>query len=404
MHPTIPKRARVVALCFGVLALLFGMGILMWPGGRRGGGDDGGPAPPGGATGGGSAATKDAHHGSLGAKRDPDGVIPISSLRDTKGLAALIKRKITPSQAAQVLSSLEGEVANIDERALIAASVIAGLCSGGHAGEAWDLISEAPGLVRESQLASWFINNQLPIGEAVERFNLLTDGKDREKALQHMFVNRANDLPGFDPDVLKLRSDTEKRLFGDSIVTMIGEQRLASDLEPTKALLDKSVSLASSGAIPIASSVRALAAAGSGTGFDQWRIIQNAKESLLTRDLEELMKPVAANIVAEDAAKALGMLTSDPSTRYSYAVLNAGMKKYYSIAPDAANKWVTDNIDRIDAATAQRMMVIVAQEATRNNEYDTAQQWAARILNEDVRHELEEQIRQHEAGNRGESR
>ncbi len=318
----------------------------------------------------------------------------VNLLRDPAYLSSVCGKGLTPEIASKYLVALDQEISNIDERSRIASSLIAGLCFNGFSRDAWDLIQALPGQLRRSELRAWFFNSELNLGEVIGCFQTLTEGEDRKAALTVMFNRRMEDYLTFSPSDLKLRSDEEKVWLGLSVVGLVGSQSPGDSisLEP---LLGKTMELAVAGAIPISFCVNAFVNVDGSTGVAQFDMLMKQRDNLTEKDFDSLVKPIVGNYIAADPRSGMDRLASDPATRYSFAALNAGLSKYYSISAAEANSWVAERVDSLDKATAQRIIYIVAQEAARSNEYETAAKWSAQLLNPDVRSELEEQIQKH---------
>lgn len=295
-----------------------------------------------------------------------------SSLMDAETAAELLRR------AAQ---EIEGQ----QDRAFVMSSIISALCKSGNAEAAWSLIEKEEGLVRELQLGSFFLTSTESSDLLFKKLGTLGTEKERTQALHALALTRPFDFLNAGPDDIKVASKQEWTMASAGIAAHLSEM---DDPVESRRILEASFAFTASHGWDLTNLLRILEKSKNVTPFEQWDIAKKPLKGLADADRERVLKLVAPEMVSSNTDDAMRKICTDPSTKYSYPVLSSAVARMYANSPAEANTWLTANLDGLDPATGQRIISCVAQEAIRSGEFSTAEQWAGRILNADVRSEL----------------
>lgn len=121
-------------------------------------------------------------------------------------------------------------------------------------------------------------------------------------------------------------------------------------------------------------------------------MLQRVVKSNSNIDLEVALASAAVNLVKNDFSSGMNTILSNDKAKYSSSILNKAVIAMFDMDSQQANEWVSGNINKIDPASAQRVIASVAQVAIRDGDYENAQLWANQLLNQEVRAQLIKQI------------
>ncbi len=299
---------------------------------------------------------------------------------------------MTPEMARTLLEKVKAENKDINERAILCASILHSLSKNGHVEEAWNLLEESPGTVRSMEIGILFQTDKLPLDTLLSRLGELTDPDDRTNAVRGILVSRPSEIANLDFSKIPIETADQKQAAFGAIVMAMQKFAQDKDIAATEAVFVKVIELAKSGKIEIAQLGRALDYEYGMDPFRKWQILGGMKEGFNPPDAERFLAQSVPGMVRADLDKAMKLVCSDPQSRYSVPILNRAVTTMYQVDPEQANAWVTANLSSIDPATGQRVIFSVGQAAIRSGEFATARQWADRLLNAKVKQGLLEQI------------
>jgi hypothetical protein len=305
----------------------------------------------------------------------------------------LAHTKMTPIDAQKLLERIKAEITSTTDRAKLSCCVLRALCAQGYSTEAWALIDQNPGVLRDMEIGTVFLTSKETLDSLVHRLNELSDPKERSQALQGIIHSRPLEIINLDFGSITLGSTSEKNAVAQAIATMIaGYPGSPPDPATSRLLLEKSIDLLKTHNLDAVQLAIILDQDTVNNVYDQWKLLAEIKDSVTPKELERLQSTVVPNMIASDADRSMALICSDPSTKYSVPILSRAVEKMYNDDPQNANTWITTNLPTLDPRTGQRIIGCVAQVAIRSGEYNTAQQWANQLLNPDVKKQVVGQI------------
>lgn len=334
----------------------------------------------------------------------PSETNPIS-FEDAKKIA---QSRLDPEMARLLLARAAVEVKNINERAKISSVILMALCQQGYSTEAWNLIDQSQGAVRSIEIGAFFRYDNSPLNQLLQKVKSFSDPLDRMNAWGGLLGARPMEVANLEASEFIVGSPEEKNVLTAHILTAMKggttsqSATTSSDYNTAKALLDKSIDLVKIHALDVGHLARILNNDNVSDAFYQWDRVRSLIdgppiEGIAKNDLESLNAAVIPNMINSDPNRAMDLICSTQSTKYSYPILSTAIKEYYRASPDEANAWIIGHLDTIDPATSQRIISVVAQEANRNMEFETSRKWANRILNAEVRQQLLDQVAERES-------
>jgi hypothetical protein len=330
-------------------------------------------------------------------KRAPNENVVSAILESTQKLTGKQREELrhsllNPEQAQALLSKVD--ITNINERGMLSRIVFEALCKSGYSAEAWELVDANAGSVRETQLGTMFAFSKEPVGTLLAHFKQLTEPNERTVAI-HGIISNEYDLINFDYRKLELESAADKNALGQALSVKISGTMGSGSSDPDRSrlLLEKSISLVKEGILDAGQLDAILVRDQSFDVYDKWKLLDGVQGSVKPNELEAIQSKLVPYMIESDMARALELITTEQSTKYSVPVLTRAIKRAYSIDPAQSNAWVLNNLATIDPATGQRLIFGIGQVAIANNELQTAQQWADRLLNPGVKQQLLEQIK-----------
>ncbi|RYD49037.1 MAG: hypothetical protein EOP85_02365 [Verrucomicrobiaceae bacterium] len=291
-----------------------------------------------------------------------------------------------------MLAKVKAENKDIGERALLCACILHALSESGHVDEAWKLLEESPGSVRVMEIGMLFQTDKLPLETLLTRLRELTDPDDRTNAIRAILSSRSASIAQLDFNTFPLESESDQRAAFGAFVSVLHGAAGEKDVATSEAVLGKLVDLVGTGKIDGKHLYVVLDGDYGVDPFRKWEMLRPVEGGMSPADSERFRVQGVTSMVRADMDKAMELLCSDPQSRYSVPILNKAISTIYQLDPAHANKWMTENLSRIDPATGQRVIVSVGQAAIRSGELATARQWAEHLLNPGVKEQLLKQI------------
>ena len=308
-------------------------------------------------------------------------------------LIMLESAPMTPELAEALLARVKSEKKNIEERANLSGFILTFLCKKGYASEAWTMLEDGPGIVRNAQILALFRGDTGKLDPLLSRLEALNDPEERAMAIGSIAQSRLLELKETNFDQISVTTDRERRAIQTGILFALVESKGNGDAGKSEELVRAALELSKTGKIDANNISIILRGTFSGEPFKKWEILEDAGAGLPPAAAERVLSETVPEMVTSDMTKAMQILTTSNASKYSVPILSSAISTMYKNAPDQANEWVLKNLASIDPATGQRVIFRVAQVAIKNGEIDTAKQWSDRLLNPGVKQQLLDQIK-----------
>ncbi len=340
-------------------------------------------------------ATRDARRFPLpGGGDSGDSGIHAESRLSVQDVPKLSRSPMTPELARILLDRARNEVKDIRHRAAISSAILSALCAQGKVSEAWNLVEPGRGSVREAGIGAVFGSTDGSTDFLIGKLEALTEPRDRSRALEGLIRSRPAEIATLDFGGISLNSAAERRAVAAALTAAINQQSRtgAGDPEIVKGLLGKSVELFKD------EKIGATALSGIFNGMDvkdpfhSWKLIAGLAETVEQEDLELLYRGTVQTMIRVDLERSMELITSNSHAKFSQPVIGRAVDLMYSMDPHNANRWITENLSRVDHATAQHLIASIARVAARSGETDTALRWAERLEDGDEKTKILEEI------------
>lgn len=306
------------------------------------------------------------------------------------GASALtLDENIDVANAKLLLSRIASEVTKLEKRAEFSAIVIMKLCKSGYAEEAWTLLPSGYGIVRSMMLSGLCSQDDRDLAVIQKQLMIVTDVNEYNQCLQGLAMTRKEKILDIDFASIPLQN----RDYFARIVAMQFEKKNALlNTHDYKDMLDKISQSVITGEITPQQYSWILDSDKNNSANYQWNLLQRVVKSNSNIDLEVALASAAVNLVKNDFSSGMNTILSNDKAKYSSSILNKAVIAMFDMDSQQANEWVSGNINKIDPASAQRVIASVAQVAIRDGDYENAQLWANQLLNQEVRAQLIKQI------------
>lgn len=306
------------------------------------------------------------------------------------------KLVITPANAKKLLEQCKRESLKLTDQAIAASDIIAKLCENGHIQLAWSLIDQSQGMIRNSQLTSFFRSTKFTSSEDIQTYlSNLHDTKDRNYSIYGLVQGSTKTALAMQASIIPGTSNDEKFGFVFGISDLLKDPNISSDL--ARSAIDRSIELTASSSLSPNDLDRIFSSSGTTDAFANWQSVSNYNKSFEPKTLEKVQSGMVRSMIVSNPSQTMNIICEDSTTKYSYPVLSSAIHEYCKQSQDGVNSWLLQNLDKIDPATSQRIISVVAQEANQNLEYETSRSWANKILNAEVRQQLLDQVDKREA-------
>ncbi len=304
---------------------------------------------------------------------------------DWKRIADLL----TPDQAREMLEKDKVDFANPLLRAERAYIIIGQLCRNGYTKEAWTLIEEEPGIVREKGLGGFFRDAQLPESEIVALLDPLQPKERAAGLLSYWSRFSAEEFAAMDLTSFQLRSPEESRAF---IRTM--EELMTGTVDAMNpktgagvrdALLSMVVRQANSGTIDYNTITTLFGKDPVKDGFAYWDVLKQVKPELRatqTKGMANYAGPDSMLIramAAQDPQKTLAMTMVSGSHEANY--IHIALGQWVEKDPGQARTWVDQHFSAMTPDQKERVAVAFIRGQVSRGEFEDAAQWSPYITN-----------------------
>ena len=147
--------------------------------------------------------------------------------------------KATPALTQQILGEIY-QISDFTIRATKSGEAIKALCLAGFQEEAWSLILENPGFVRNRQLIDYFASTDLTSFQFCEKYGSLRGNGEAQLALKSWLGNfepaevlRMLALDNGNTDLLRAR-DSDNQLFSSGLATYLELKLRSNSFEPSE--------------------------------------------------------------------------------------------------------------------------------------------------------------------------
>lgn len=291
--------------------------------------------------------------------------------------------------AKLLLSRIASEVTNLEKRAEFSAIVIMELCKSGYAEEAWTLLPSGYGIVRSMMLSALCSQDDRDLADIQKQLMVVTNVNEYNQCLQGLAMARKEKILDIDFSTVPLQSRDH---FARIVAMQFGKKNALLNAQDYKDMLDKISQAVIAGEITPQQYSWILDSDKNNSANYQWNLLQRLIKSNSKIDLEVALGSAAVNLIKNDFSSGMTAILSNDKAKYSSSILNKAVIAMFDMDSQKANEWVYGNINKIDPASAQRVIASVAQVAIRDGDYDNAQRWANQLLNQQVRAQLEKQI------------
>ena len=306
------------------------------------------------------------------------------------GVSALtLDENIDVANAKLLLSRIASEVTNLEKRAEFSAIVIMKLCKSGYAEEAWTLLPSGYGIVRSMMLSALCSQDDRDLAVIQKQLMIVTDVNEYNQCLQGLAMSRKEKILDIDFASIPLQN---RDYFARIVAMQFGKKNALLNAHDYQDMLDKISQSVITGEITPQQYSWILDSDKNNSANYQWNLLQRIVKLNSNIDLEVALASAAVNLVKNDFSSGMNTILSNDKAKYSSSILNKAVIAMFDMDSQQANEWVSGNINKIDPASAQRVIASVAQVAIRDGDYENAQLWANQLLNQEVRAQLIKQI------------
>jgi hypothetical protein len=301
---------------------------------------------------------------------------------------------MTPEKASALL---EAAARNPDmvQRTMECVRVIKALCAAGYAEEAWGMIDDRPGQVRNSELAAFFATSGYDTAALMQKLDGLIYKDDAPKALEGYFSSLSPEeirkVLGDDVfrrgmvGVEEFSPGSLKRAIADGLMSRVAFNADSSDSEAAVALASD---LHSKGVVDDNGLSQVLESDKSKDIFQKWSVLSKAMPATSIKapggPADQVRREMIGEMVSANAPEALHQISGIKSDQGTVD-LGVAIMKWGAMDSVAANEWYVAN--KAGLSNSQRDGVAAAfwSLAVRYKERASAEQWAKEIQNPKLR-------------------
>ena len=306
------------------------------------------------------------------------------------------ENKATPPLIRQLLDEIY-QISDITVRATKSGEAIKALCLAGFQEEAWSLILENPGLVRNRQLIDYFASTHLTSYQFCEKYGSLRGNGEAQLALKSWLGNFETaellsmlDIDKGNSDLLRAR-ESDKELFSSGVATYFELKLRTNSFEPSEAarnlqqenLLYVASALLGSGVLDPSSVQSLIRVVKFDDPFKKWDYLNSisnpATEPFL--DLEGGRSQTISDMVRTNANDTLEKFKDLDSAVY----LHKAVKSWISLDAAQAGSWYKDNKLNLTSSLQSAAASAFFQTAMDYREMESAVSWAQEIKDPELK-------------------
>jgi hypothetical protein len=294
---------------------------------------------------------------------------------------------LTPAQAKLLLERDRLQEKNLDVRAERAWLIISQLCQNGYPHEAWELIEQSPGDVREKGLGGFFRDANLPKAELLAMMDALQPKERATSLFGYWSRFSPEEFVKMDLAEFPLRSPMETSAFRSTLEEMIAQAydpkspQLSQQVRQDLLLL--AAERANAGMLKYEDFKTLLGKDPSKDGFTYWEILKAVDPQLRAGQTSG-----KANYDGPDAMVIRAMAVQDPEktmdmtmvpdsheSNYIHIAMGEWLRKDFN----RANEWVESHQASFTPDQMDRTAVAFVRAQVSRGEYDSAAQWMEHI-------------------------
>lgn len=292
---------------------------------------------------------------------------------------------ITPSSASERLKEY-ASIADINSRAKSMAQVIKELCRGGHANEAWSLISDQAGQVRDFQLYAFFGEANLSQEDMIKHISDLgATGYKADQSTALMAYMERFDCAG----IGSLAKSSDFKALSDAMMVdspiifkntiesyfLVALSQMEANSQPE--ILQTAQHFYEQGLIEDDDLYNIMKRGTAVDPFDRWKILNQGNlgsDGAENRDRQALV----SQMVQSDAERTVSLIVSSTGEN-AIVDLSTAVRQWVTQEPVEATKWFQDSQSELTENKRDAVVVAFAKSAIVYSERDNAIQWAGRI-------------------------
>jgi hypothetical protein len=293
---------------------------------------------------------------------------------------------LTPQLAKSRIEEHFAKTPDLGERSKLACELIMQLCENGFSSEAFLLLDENFGTVRQNELRTLFAYARLSNEELLARIDEVAAYQGDKRTAMKGYLNRfrVDELAETvsDPNFQGMLSRGNKLSSYTLSAALAGALQLSplnQDGESKTRFLETSKELIEKGFLKPADLLAITDKSLAEDPIERWELIQKAipSGSLIIDDDEGANSGEAliAQMVTSDGPKALGNLLKIGD----YRSVNHAIAQWTHSDPSGATKWYEGNAGRLSPDQNNAVSSAFASTALRSAEFDSARAWAGKI-------------------------
>ena len=299
---------------------------------------------------------------------------------------------ITPDEARKLLQDSKARYLNIDERSKECAEIIRQLCLSGYTEEAWEMINNDPGQVRNFQLTSFFTNADIDSNNALMLMQNLQYRIDFPIALsaylERLDLEQLSEFVSSSENketINHLANSSYRNLLSNSLSGALGGRIAAANTTKQLAIVEMASMLYQQNTINQECLLEAISNATSLDSFSKFEMLSAAvKSDAIISEATDARNRIIETMVRNDAEKSLNTIAG---VRGEQGIIDMqfALNQWTKIDTKAAADWYSSNINKLDKNQQDGASLAFFKSALDYKEYDTALQWSERIVNLELR-------------------
>lgn len=272
-------------------------------------------------------------------------------------------------------------IANLPERATVAASIIRDLCQAGLQNQAWELIATTAGHVRDQQVYSWFMYAGLDSAAAFRKMGWMADS-DLWSSLSG-YLRSVSDIDSIDTilqsEEFSVVADRMGNDAPNAVSSILGSNlelkaMMGSTPESRDALLNLALKYHDNGLLQAHEVTKLLSRCSHITPQTQWNLLQT---KLLDAPVDYSNKLIQ-QLVDENAPDALNTIVNSPNEK-STEHLTLALTRWGALDSAGANDWMKTIGMNLRLPQRDAAIEALIELAVNYRELDGAFQWAQQI-------------------------
>ncbi len=308
---------------------------------------------------------------------------------------------ISPDEAKEMMRNA-AMITDQREKAAAYRNIMRRLCEAGYTEDAWQLIVEDPGLVRDAQVYEFFTSSTLALSTCLSKVAMLRDDSEMKTALAGYLQNNLHDINrivndyGFVEITNRLNEKDSHAL--DEILTSALRMSFdnASSEERKEEVNQMVIDYHKKGIVSNSDYATFIARnINSNEPFDMWQWISDSSMGVSSPEgsfESQARAAIVGSMVNQDPEKAMAQLKASSSDGSSYD-LYLGLESWTKTDPGAAYNWFDDNRASLTADQQDSAARAFAVNALAFREFEGAERWVEKIKNEDLRSDLLKKIK-----------